>query len=309
MKYCKKCGAQLNDNAAFCVKCGANVFHTESQNSQDEPKNLRMQPAGEPEYAAGSDNHNQNKSKFPVTIVVIAVVVIIAAVIAAAFLKKDEDKNAAESIQNSAAAEDTTEIPADASPEAEKSAKAEPPVSAKNETVAVEAEITAEKPETKTSATVELSEAESLAERLAAVEKAVGELEASEESAAADISESLAAVERDVDALAKKQEYEEYSEYSEGELTYYNPFYGIWVGASKDESEAWTIADRVSKRGFAGDVYVSSRWANLNSETWYCIVAGRYDTEAEAKAALPAVKEVYPDAYIKYSGMCIATPW
>ena len=45
-----------------------------------------------------------------------------------------------------------------------------------------------------------------------------------------------------------------------------------------------------------------TNWSNLNNEEWYVVTAGKYSSENEAKNQLSAVKEKYPDAYVKYSG-------
>ena len=47
--YCKKCGAQINDDAVFCEKCGAkqgsstSTQHTSSP-AQSEPQEKKMTP-------------------------------------------------------------------------------------------------------------------------------------------------------------------------------------------------------------------------------------------------------------------------
>ena len=46
----------------------------------------------------------------------------------------------------------------------------------------------------------------------------------------------------------------------------------------------------------------TSEWENLNAEPWYAVTAGTFDSESEADDELSTVKELYEDAYIKYSG-------
>ena len=83
---------------------------------------------------------------------------------------------------------------------------------------------------------------------------------------------------------------------------YQQPFYGIWVSASKNYDEAMKTADEVSSNGFDGFVEDTTKWSNLNSEKWYVVTAGRYTSENDAKNKLAEVQKYYPEAYIKYSG-------
>ena len=79
-------------------------------------------------------------------------------------------------------------------------------------------------------------------------------------------------------------------------------FYGIWVYASKSYDEAASFAGDVSSTGLNGVVIVTTDWSNLNSEKWYVVTAGQYETENEANDKLNEVQAYYPDAYGKYSG-------
>ena len=79
-------------------------------------------------------------------------------------------------------------------------------------------------------------------------------------------------------------------------------FYGIWVYASKSYDEAASFAGDVSSTGLNGVVIVTTDWSNLNSEKWYVVTAGQYETENEANDKLNEVQAYYPDAYVKYSG-------
>ena len=80
-------------------------------------------------------------------------------------------------------------------------------------------------------------------------------------------------------------------------------FWGVWIGASKDEAVAKEIRDGARSAGFSAYVYLTTDWANLNDEPWYVITVGPYNSEDEAEAALPAVRDAgYGDAYVKFSG-------
>jgi len=37
MKYCSKCGAEINDEAVVCVKCGCQINQTATTNANDKP--------------------------------------------------------------------------------------------------------------------------------------------------------------------------------------------------------------------------------------------------------------------------------
>lgn len=87
---------------------------------------------------------------------------------------------------------------------------------------------------------------------------------------------------------------------SEGERM--RPFYGIWCGASKDEADAENIAASIREKGLPAQVFVTTDWSSLNKERWYVITAGTYDSQEEAEQALPEVRKVNSNAYIKYSG-------
>lgn len=102
-----------------------------------------------------------------------------------------------------------------------------------------------------------------------------------------------------------KDEYEALEDIEEGvEVIENEAFYGIWVGASKKEDEAYKIVDKLNAKGISDAcVLLSSDWSNLNSDPYYVVTAGKYDTEDEAKADLTAVKSAgFNDAYVKNSG-------
>lgn len=81
------------------------------------------------------------------------------------------------------------------------------------------------------------------------------------------------------------------------------PFYGVWIGASKSESDAQDIANAATSKGFSAGCVLSSNWSNLNQDPWWCVTAGYCSSESEAKALCDKAKAAgYPDAYVKYSG-------
>ena len=80
-------------------------------------------------------------------------------------------------------------------------------------------------------------------------------------------------------------------------------FYGIWISAQKDEEAAVKTAEKLFEVGFESFMAYSPEWENLNSDPYYCVSAGRYDSEAEAEADLAKVQAAgYKDAYVKHSG-------
>ncbi len=83
----------------------------------------------------------------------------------------------------------------------------------------------------------------------------------------------------------------------------YEPFYGVWIGASKDRAEAEALAQEAQSKGLRAEVQLSSEWSNLNPEPWYVVTAGHPLTELNANTVfVHAVDAGYKDAYIKYSG-------
>ena len=87
------------------------------------------------------------------------------------------------------------------------------------------------------------------------------------------------------------------------ELSAKEPFYGVWVSASKDYDEAQAMADELGSAGCAGSVFVTTDWGNLNPEPWYVVTAGCAQTESEAQSLCERVHNAgYGDAYVKYSG-------
>lgn len=81
------------------------------------------------------------------------------------------------------------------------------------------------------------------------------------------------------------------------------PFYGVWVSASKDYGEARSTASELGRIGLTGYVFFTTDWSNLNPEPWYVVAAGYSQTESGARALCEKVQNAgYDDAYVKYSG-------
>lgn len=82
-----------------------------------------------------------------------------------------------------------------------------------------------------------------------------------------------------------------------------SPFYGVWIAAFEDASEAEEAARALQEKGFDAGVYKTTDWSNLNVNLWYVVSAGEYRTEDEAETALSQVQAAgYGDAYVKYTG-------
>ena len=131
----------------------------------------------------------------------------------------------------------------------------------------------------------------------------------SEEAAAEQEEEPAAEQEEEP---ASKQEEEPAAEQKEespaeqsGSSNEHAPFYGIWCRATKNRSVAEDAASEMEEKGLPAEIFVSSDWSNMNSEMWYVISAGTYETKAEAESMLPLVQDYYPSAFIKYSGTWI----
>ena len=84
--------------------------------------------------------------------------------------------------------------------------------------------------------------------------------------------------------------------------TFQPPFYGIWCYGSKESGDAYNYASSLNNAGFEAEVFLTTDWSNLNTESYYVVTAGTYGTEGEANANLAAVQSFCSDAYVKYSG-------
>lgn len=86
------------------------------------------------------------------------------------------------------------------------------------------------------------------------------------------------------------------------EVALNTPFYGIWIQASQNYEEIEKTRAEMEAQSIDARLMLTSDWENLNSEKWYVITAGIYETEDAAKEMLPVIQNYYPDAYVKYSG-------
>lgn len=132
-------------------------------------------------------------------------------------------------------------------------------------------------------------------------EKASEDISITEEESESEIEESISETEKSMTESEMDTDTE--SEVAAEEYSYDESFYGIWCYASKDYNEVLREGDQLEQNcGISSAIVVSSDWKNLNSETWYCLSAGRYESEESAKEYIDNIQEYYPDAYIKYTG-------
>lgn len=54
--------------------------------------------------------------------------------------------------------------------------------------------------------------------------------------------------------------------------------------------------------GLPAEIFITTDWSNLNTEKWYVISAGVYETKQEAENMLSRAKDYNSGSYIKYSG-------
>ncbi|MCR5175748.1 MAG: SH3 domain-containing protein [Anaerovibrio sp.] len=93
-KFCKNCGTQLNDNVAFCPKCGQACQPTAPQRSSTMPPDNKMNKAApfkpQGQYIPMGNNSGPSNS---VVYAVIGVVALLAIVVGAFFVVFDGDIN------------------------------------------------------------------------------------------------------------------------------------------------------------------------------------------------------------------------
>lgn len=96
------------------------------------------------------------------------------------------------------------------------------------------------------------------------------------------------------------------NEYDESDFDYAvdESFYGIWIGASKNEDEANEILEKARDNGFENArVLLSTDWEKLNSDPYYVVTAGTYNSKEDANAELDSVKLAgFTGAYVKDTG-------
>lgn len=102
---------------------------------------------------------------------------------------------------------------------------------------------------------------------------------------------------------AETAENQTVSEIQQSEPTNFRtPFYGIWCCGSRESEDAGDYANSLRNAGYPAEVYLTTDWSNLNTEKYYVVTAGIYETENDANANLVSVQNFCPDAYVKYSG-------
>ncbi len=83
----------------------------------------------------------------------------------------------------------------------------------------------------------------------------------------------------------------------------FTSFYGVWISAFPSKADADALVSEVKEKGFEASSVLSTDWANLSSEPYYCVTAGKCANESLAKDLLEKVKAAgYTEAYIKESG-------
>jgi cell division septation protein DedD len=73
-------------------------------------------------------------------------------------------------------------------------------------------------------------------------------------------------------------------------------FYSIQIASSQDLARAQDLAGRLKKEGLAAEVVSQS----IEGSTWHRVYVGRYAAKEEASAKLPALRQKYPDSFIKF---------
>ena len=80
-------------------------------------------------------------------------------------------------------------------------------------------------------------------------------------------------------------------------------FWGVWISAFTDAEQADELKSKLEDEGFDAIVVLSNEWKEMNTKPFYCVSAGRCESESEAEGLLVNAKSAgYKDAYVKYSG-------
>ena len=74
------------------------------------------------------------------------------------------------------------------------------------------------------------------------------------------------------------------------------------ISKKYNEEDAYNFANQLTEQGFAGCVTQSNLWSNLNSEPYYVVTYGAYESEEIAQGQLANIQDLYGDAYVKFSG-------
>ena len=80
-------------------------------------------------------------------------------------------------------------------------------------------------------------------------------------------------------------------------------FYGVWCQADKSYNYICDAAEHMRSLGFDARIYFTPDWSNLNKEPYYAVSIGEHATMEDANKMLEMVLDVYPEAYVKYSGI------
>lgn len=81
------------------------------------------------------------------------------------------------------------------------------------------------------------------------------------------------------------------------------PFWGVFGYASKERSGAEDMAAAMCARGYESGVLLTTDWENLNSEPWYVVCTGVWNSKEEAQEMVDTLsKDDYSDIYAKYTG-------
>ena len=264
--FCTKCGATVEPGFDFCTKCGAPV----AQNA-DTTMQMQTSVGAQPTYVqAAPTPQPQTKSKTPIIVAIASVLIVLIAVgVAFAVMSTSDDADADKA---------TTSIHATKDKKSEKEESADEDKDAKAETEA---------------------ETEAKSDGATVVETRE-DAPATEDVPAEDASSTSSTSDDAVEATVETQEESSAGStaVAEGE-----PFYGVWMSASKDQGNAQAFVDQLRSKGYDAKLYVSSEWSNLNPETWYVVAAASTATESEANAVCDqAHADGYADAYVKYSG-------
>lgn len=83
------------------------------------------------------------------------------------------------------------------------------------------------------------------------------------------------------------------------------PFYAILCSASQNHSEAEKSVKKLTDNGYDANIILTTDWSDLNSEPWFVVTVGYYNTKEDAQNELISVQKIFPDAYIKYTGSWI----
>ena len=82
-----------------------------------------------------------------------------------------------------------------------------------------------------------------------------------------------------------------------------DPFFGLWLQAFKDKSEAEALVNKLKDKGLEAYYVYTQEWENLSKEPYYCVTLGESGSEPEAQAYLKDAADAgYKDAYVKYTG-------